>query len=176
MENFSATTQGFSKSRRAHRLHHKFLNIDVVIRVFTTVDDVHHRYRHGVHARGAVDISDVLVQFHAFGSRSGFGSGQRHGQNGVSAQLGFVLGSVQRQHGVVQRALVGGIHTQQSVFNVAVHVGNGFQYAFAQVTGFIAVTQFQSFTGTGRRATRSTGSTEKTAFQSNVRFNGRVAA
>ena len=76
VEDFCATTQSFSEGRRANWLYHEFLNINVVVCVLTTIDDVHHGYWHRVNARGAVDVCDVFVQLNAFCSRSGFGSSQ----------------------------------------------------------------------------------------------------
>jgi len=46
MKDFRTTTQRLSKGFCAHWLNHEFLDINVVIRVLTTIDDVHHGHGH----------------------------------------------------------------------------------------------------------------------------------
>ncbi|MNG97416.1 hypothetical protein D3C79_565290 [compost metagenome] len=150
MEHFRTDANGFFQGLRANRLNHEFLNVDVVVSVLAAVDDVHHRQWHREFAWGAVQFSDVLIQRHAFGSSSRFGSSQGNRQNGVCTELGFVFSAVQVDHDLVDVSLVFGIFTQYCLSNRAVYCSNGFQYAFTQETRLVTVTQFQCFTGTGR--------------------------
>ena len=48
MEDLSAHTQGLRERARAHWHDHEFLDIDTVVGVLTTIDDVHHGYWQGV--------------------------------------------------------------------------------------------------------------------------------
>ena len=112
MEDLGTHAQGVGEVLGADRLNHELLDIDVVIGMLTAVDDVHHRYRHGVDARGAIQIGDVRVQRHALGLGGSLGRGQGHGEDGVGAQLGLVLGTVQLDHGAVQGFLVGRVLAQ----------------------------------------------------------------
>ena len=150
MENFRTDTNGFFQGFRANRLNHEFLNVDVVVSVLAAVDDVHHRQWHREFAWGAVQLSDVLIQRHTFRSCSRFSRCQGNRQNGVSAELGFVLSTVQVDHDLVDVSLVFGIFAQYCLSDRAVYCSNGFQYAFTQETRLVTVTQFQCFTGTGR--------------------------
>ena len=150
MEHFRTDTYRFFQGFRANRLNHKFLDINVVVSVLTTVDDVHHRQRHREFTRGAVQFSDVLIQRHAFSGSSSFSSSQRNSQNRVSAEVGFVFGTVQLDHDFVEVSLVFSVFTQQSLSNRAVYRANSFGYAFAHEAGFVAIAQFQRFAGTGR--------------------------
>src|SRR5690606_25316364 len=98
VEHFGTHANGFFQGLGANRLDHELLDIDVVVGVLTTVDDVHHGQRHGVDTRGAVQLGDVGVQRHAFGSSGSFGVGQGNSQDGVGAELGFVFGTVEVDH------------------------------------------------------------------------------
>ncbi|SPW60093.1 Uncharacterised protein [Escherichia coli] len=150
MENFRTHADGFFHSFRANRLNHEFLDINVVVSVLTTVDDVHHRNRHRVFARSTVQFSDVLVQRHTFSSCSSFGVSQRYSQDCVRAEFGFVFGAVQVDHDLVNASLIFSIFANQRLSDRAVYRSNSFGYAFTQETGFVAIAQFQSFTGTSR--------------------------
>src|SRR5690606_39512061 len=63
-----------------------------------------------------------------------FGGSQGDGQDGVGAELGFVLGTVEVDHRAVEGLLVQRAFAQQQVTDRAVDVGHGLQNAFAQVT------------------------------------------
>ena len=142
--------------------------------MFATVDDVHHRYRHRVHARRAVQVSDVRVQRHAFGLGSGLGRGQGYGEDGVGTQRRFVLGSVEGDHRAVQALLVDRVFAQQQVTDRAVDVANGLQYALAQVTALVAITQFQRFARTGGSTGRRTGAADDAVVEDYIRFYRRI--
>ncbi len=134
MENFRTHANRFFHGFRANRLDHEFLDVDVVIGVLTTVDDVHHRQRHREFARRAVQFSNVLIQRHAFRCGCSFGVGQRNRQNRVSAEVGFVFGAVQVDHDFIDVRLIFCIFTQNSFSDRAVYCGYRFGDAFAQET------------------------------------------
>ncbi len=79
----------------------------------------------------------------------GFGDGQRNAEDGVGPQAGFVVGAIQFDHGGVDGFLFGGVKANKIFGNLAVYSSDGFQNAFAQVTGFVTVTFFDGFIGTG---------------------------
>ena len=174
MEDLGAHAQGIGEILGANRLHHEFLDVDVVVGVLAAVDDVHHRYRHGVDTRGAIQISDVRVQRHALGLSSGLGGSQGHGEDGVGAQSRLVLGTVELDHRAIQSFLVDGIFAQQQVTDRAVDVGDGLQHALAQVTALVAVTQLQRFARASGGAGRSACAADDAAFQNYIRFHGGV--
>src|SRR5690606_16527558 len=157
-------------------LDHEFLDVDVVVGVLAAVDDVHHRHRHAVLTGGAVQVGDVRVQRHTLGLGSGLGGSQGDSQDGVGAQLGLVVGTVQLDHGAVQGSLVQRVATNQQLTDGAIDVGDGLEHALAQVTALVAVAQLQRFTGTGGGTGGRAGAAEDAAFQNHIRFNGRVTA
>ena len=119
MEDLHPPAQRLGKRLRAHRHHHELLEVDVVVGVRAAVEDVHHRQSGssvGVLRRpdsGTAAISKV-------GCRPG--RCHRNRQNSVRAQTSFVLGAVERNHHLVERALVGGIHVRQGVGDLAIHI------------------------------------------------------
>ena len=64
----------------------------------------------------------------------------------------------------------------QSFSNDVVYIINSFGYAFAQVTGFIAIAQFNCFVYAGRSTGRNSSTTNSAVFQNNFNFYGRIAA
>src|SRR5690554_6073479 len=176
VEDFRADTQSLCKALHSNRLNHELLDVHVVIRVLTTVQDVHHRYRHGEFAGRAVDISNVRIQRLLQRNSSRLGRCKGDGQNGVGAQVGLVLGAVQIQHNLVQTTLIRRIFTDQCITNLAVYRINRFQDALTQITGSITITQLQRLAGTGGCTRRRTSGADGAVFQNNIGFNGRVAA
>ncbi|MNO86315.1 hypothetical protein D3C76_777110 [compost metagenome] len=176
MEDLGAHAQCVGEVLGADRLDHELLDIDVVVGVFAAVDDVHHRNRHGVLAGSAVEVGDVRVERYALGLGSSLGGSQGHGEDGVGAQLGLVLGTVEFDHRAVQSLLVSRILAQQQVTDRAIDVGHGLQYALAQVTALVAIAQLEGFAGASGGTGRRTGAANDTAVQDHIRLNGRVAA
>ncbi len=153
MENFRATTQCFTKADHGDRLHHEFLDIDVVIRMFATIEDVHHRHRHG-HLRCAVELVDVCIQSHPLLGCRCLGRCKRYGERGVRAEVGFVFGAVQFQQASIDRFLIRRIHTGHAFGDGAVHRSDSAQHTFAKVTRFVPVAFLQSFSRACGRARR----------------------
>ncbi len=176
MEDLGAHAQRIGEGLRAHRLHHEFLDIDVVVGVFATVDDVHHRHGHAVLAGSAVQIGDMSVERHALRLGSSFCRGQRYSQNGVRAQAGLVLGAIELDHGTVQALLIDSILTHQQIPDRSVDVGYGFEYALTHIAALVTITQFQCFARARGCARGGAGATDDAAVQNDVCFYGRVAA
>ena len=57
-----------------------------------------------------------------------------------------------------------------------VDVVDSLENAFAEITAFIAVTEFESFIFAGGCAGRNSCATNSTAFENDINFNRRVAA
>ena len=74
--------------------------------------------------------------------RRGPGCRHRNRQNSVRAQAAFVLGAIEFNHLLVERALVSGIEVRQGVGNFAIHILDRLQHALAQVALLVAIAQF----------------------------------
>jgi hypothetical protein len=172
VENFRAATKGFGEVGSLGGLNHEFLNINVVVRVLAAVDDVHHGHGQdfGIHA------ADVLVQGKAQGVRRCAGNGHRNAEDGIRAQFALGLGAVEVDHDLVNEGLLGGVHVDDFGGDEGVDIVNSLQRAFAEVTGFIAVAQFEGFVFAGGCAGRNSGATHSAGFEQNFNFEGGVAA
>ena len=112
MENFRTTANGFRKVSRANGQNHKFLDIDIIVGMLTAIDDIHHRHGHAVAPGAAIQLRKVFIQGQALGLGCGLGEGQRHSQNRVGAELGFIFSTVQVKHLAVQGPLVFHVETK----------------------------------------------------------------
>ena len=148
VEYFRTDAHRFFQGFRANRLNHEFLNVDVVVSVLAAVDDVHHRQWHGEFA--GVPFSSAMCSYSGMpleAAAAFAAAGNR--QNGVGAEVGFVLGAVQIDHDLVDVRPVFGIFTQYCLSNRTVYCSNGFQYAFTQKRD-LSPSRSSSFAGTGR--------------------------
>ena len=82
MKHFRAITQTLGEGGRADRKNHEFLNVDVVVRVRTTVDDVHHRNRQGL---GTFSTEIAEERLLALSSRR-VRSGKRYSEERIRSQ------------------------------------------------------------------------------------------
>ena len=172
MKDFGAVAHRFLKRRSPCRNNHEFLQVEVVVGVRTAVDDVHHRHRklHGTHA------AEIAVK----GEPRLFGRSARHGhrdgENGVRAEAGLIVRTVQLDHRSVDEFLIARFEPQDRVGDFAVHVHHGLQNALAAVALLVAVSEFNRFahTGGGARGNRRPG--DDAAFQIHLGFDRRIAA
>ena len=142
--------------------------------MLTAIENVHHRHRHAVLTRLAIELGNMGIERHALGIGCRLGCRQRNSQNGVGAQLGLVVGAIEFEHGIVEATLVAGIHADEPLTDGSIHRSYRLQYAFPQVTGGIAITQFQRFTGAGGSTTGGASNTQGTTFQPHLGLNSGV--
>ena len=172
VKNFSAHPQRLAKGRRAPRLHHELLKIDVVVRVLAAVENVHHRYRQHVRFRAA----QVAIQRHVADGGRGLGCRARHGQDRVGAELGLVRRAVEIEHGAVDLLLYAGVHAVQRRRDKLIDVFDGLQHALAAVTLLVAIAQLDCLIFAGRCAARHGGRRPDAVVQIYVGLDGRIAA
>ena len=122
----------------------------------TAVDDVHHGYGEGV----GVATTDVFVEGQAEVVGSGFGNSERNAEDSVGAEVGFGFGAVEGYHGFVDFNLVESGHSDESLGDGTVDVGNGFEDAFAHVAVFVAVAELEGFVYAGGSAGGHRGTAE----------------
>ncbi len=87
VKDFGTAAQGFGKAGCADRLDHELLDVDVVVGMFTAIDDVHHRYRQRELGRGAIELGNMSIERGAERFGGGLGGGQRDGEYGIGAEL-----------------------------------------------------------------------------------------
>ena len=172
VENFRARAKAFGKRLGADRHHHDFLEIDWIVRMHTTVDDVHHRHRKDP-CRGS---ADVAIERHAERFSRGLGNGERHTENGVGAKPAFVRGAVEIDHGLVDLNLLLGLHAADGVENLTVDRLDSLLHALAEIPALVAIAQFDSFMCARGSARGNGGAAQRTVFQHHIDLNGRIAA
>jgi hypothetical protein len=99
-------------------------------------------------------VPEVLEEVHFEMLGRGFGDGHGDAEDGVGAELAFVLGAVEFDHGAVDIHLIQGGQTDDRIGDDGVDVFDGLENAFAQVTVFVSVTKLDSFVDAGGGAGR----------------------
>ena len=139
VEDLGAHAQRLTEAVRPHRQQHELLEVQRIVGMGATVDDIDHG--HGQHAR--LGTAHVPPQRHALAGRRRAGHGQRHAQQRVGAQPAFAGRAVQRHHGRVDAALGVGLHAAQQIAQLGVDGLHRPQHALAQVARGIAVAPLQ---------------------------------
>ena len=131
----------------------------------------------GVGRMMGVHAAQVLVQRKTRRTRQRrLAHGQRHAQDGVSAQSALVVRAVQLQHNVVDGALIVGLEADERVGDLIIHMANGIQRALAQITLLVAVAQLNGLERARGRAGGNGRTTEGTILQHNFHLDRGVAA
>jgi len=126
----------------------KLLEGKLVSGVFSSVDDIEARNRHGLGDGVFGNLGVVLPKRNSLGGGSGLGGGKRYSKNGVGSNIGLVVGSIGLDHGLVNGALVGGIDSHDGVGQDGLGVFDGLQATLSEVSG-TSVTKFVGLVGTG---------------------------
>ncbi len=167
-----ARAQGLGEASEALGHDHELLEIDGRVRVRAAVDDVHHR--HGEHL--GVGPTEVFEKRRADGGGGGVGVGEGNAEEGVRAELLFVLGAIEFDEGLIERDLIERIHAAQGGGDVIVDRIDGLGHALAEVAFLVAVTEFPSFVLAGGGPTGHGGTAMHAAFEVDFDFDGGVAA
>ena len=160
------------KVRRPHGHDHELLEVDVVVGVDASVQDVHHRHGEGV----GVGPAEVGVERQADGGRGGAGDGERAAQDGVGAETPLVWGAVRDDHGLVDPALVGCLAAHERRGELPVDVRYGLRDALAEVAALVAVSKLDRLELAGRGAGGDDGAAGRPVLERDLDLDGRVAA
>ncbi len=146
MEDLGARAERFGEGGGTHRHHHKFLDVDRVVGVCSAIDDVHHRHRQ--HA--GAGTAQIAVEREAGHVGGGLGDGEADSEDGVGPESALVVGPVELEHGVIDGDLVGRIHAEDGVRDLAVHGIHGLEHGLAEIAALVAVPELQRFARAGR--------------------------
>ncbi len=171
MEGLSTIAKGFFKARSAHGDNHEFLQVEVVIGMCATVDDVHHR-NGKLHCTHTTKIA-IKGKTHFFSSCAG----NCHGdcQNSISTKAALIFCAIKSNHLAIDQGLIGCFHAANQVSDFAIDVFNSLQDALTTVALRILITEFNSFTDTRGGARRHSCAARSTTFQNDFRFDRGVA-
>ena len=101
----------------------------------TAVEDVHHGYGQDL----CIWAAHVFVEWKPAGCCSRMSGGQGCTEDGVGPKLGFVIGAIQRKHGIVHRRLFGGIHPDQCLGDFSIYVVDRLAHSLAEIAIFVPV-------------------------------------
>ena len=104
------------------------------------------------------------------------GGGHGDAEGGVGSQTALAVRTVELDHLAVDARLIADVGSDQGVADLALNIGDGFQYPLAQVTGLVAVPQLECLAGAGG-STRGDGrATDGAVRGDHISLDGRVAA
>ena len=172
VEDFGAPAEGVGEGFGADGHDHELLEVDVGVGVGAAVEDVHH----GRGQEAGVDAAEVAVERELERFGGGAGDGHGDGEDGVGAELGFVFGAVDGDHGGVDEALVGGVHAGEFGGEDGLDVFDGVEDAFAEVVVLVAVAEFDGFVLAGGGSAGNGGAAFGSAVEEDVGFDGGVSA
>ena len=172
VEGLGRPAQRLGKTLGAYRHDHELLKVHVVISVGSAVKHVQHgrRQHRGVHA------AQIAVERNLQRLRHGARGGHGDGENSVGAQLALVRRAIQRDHGLIDESLIGGVHALQLGRNNGFYVGHGLQNSLASVVALVTIAQLHSLMLAGGSARGHDSTAQSAAFQDYVRFHGGIAA
>ena len=127
VKNLGDRAQALGECVEAPGHDHEFLKIDRRVAVGAAVDDVGHRHWQDV----GVSAAEMAVERLAGRGRGRLRAGQRHGEDGIRAEGGFVVGAVEVEHRLVDRRLVGRVSALERRQDFLINVGDGLPDAFA---------------------------------------------
>ncbi len=120
--------------------------------------------------------AEIAIERQAARLRRRLGRRQRHAEDGVGAEAGFVARAVELDHRRVDAALVLGIHAGKRVEDLGVDRIDGLLDALAEVAPLIAIAQLDRLMRTGRGARRNRRAAHGAILQHHVDLDRRVAA
>ncbi len=170
VEDLRSHPHGVGQRLRADRHDHEFLEVDGIVGMFATIDDVHHRHRQHMGIRP----TQIAVERHAGGIGCRLGHSQRDAENGVGAELALVVGPVEFDHSRVDGELFLRVHSADRVEDRTVDRFDGLANALAEIA-VTAVAQFDRLIGARRGARRDGGTSEGAVLEDDVDLHGRIA-
>ncbi len=172
MKNFGGHSEGFGKRGAVDRNDHEFLNVDAVVRVGAAVQNIDVRYGK------KITLSSGQIGEQLLFRGPGGGRGGRHGdgKNRIGSQPLFRRCAVKGHHPVVQLILPEGVHAGDFRGQNVSRIGDGLADTFAQVPGWISVSEFQGFPFSGGGPGWNRGFPGDSGSQRDFCFDGRVSA
>ncbi len=101
VEHFRPPTQGFAETGSAYGHNHELLEINGIVRMFSAIEDVHHRNGQPM----GMNAAQIAEQLYTVLLRSRFGTSQGYAQNGVGAEVPLVFRAVQLNHTCIDNVL-----------------------------------------------------------------------
>ena len=175
VEDLGADPQALREAGGAGGDDHELLEVDRVVGVGAAVEHVHHRHRQQRRLAAAVELGEVEVERLPRVHRRRLGRGQRDPEQGVGAEPALVVGAVELDHRLVERALLDRAGADQRLGDLAVDVGDRLADALA-APGLAAVAQLDRLELAGGGAGGNRGQPSGTGLQRHFDLDRRVTA
>ena len=141
VEHFGTHAQSFGEGGSTHRHDHELLEVDAVVGMGTTVEDVHHGDGKHVGSAATEVAVELLTRLHG----CSLGAGEGDAEDGVGTETAFVGCAVHFNHLLVDGALLFDVHAAKLLVEDVVDIVDGLQDTFAHVDGFVVVAKFTGF-------------------------------
>ena len=139
MKDFGAHADGVGNVAGRAGNNHVFLEVRGPGSMFAAIHHIHHWHRDRHFIRSAGEFGNVTIERDFAGASVSLGVSERNGQDGVRTEVGFIVGAVEIEHNLIDIARVGGI-VDEDVGDFGINVPDCFQYTFATVVAFVAIT------------------------------------
>ena len=135
------------------------------------IDDVHHRHWQDM----GIYAANIAIERKATCIRRRFRYRKADAQNGIRAQVRFIVGAIQINHDRIDIFLLLGVQFDQGFKNWPVNGLNRLKHALAHIFGHIAIALFNGFIRTCRGARRDCRTAETAVLQHDINFNRRIS-
>ena len=137
VKNFCTPTECFFKAWSTNRHNHKFLNINCVSCMSTTIENVHHRNRKTV----AWDTAKESIKWNIHSCCCCSCCCNRNRKNGVSTKIRLILCAVSLEHSSVNCINIRSIKSLDSIVYNCIYIIYCLRNTFAEVSWFIAISK-----------------------------------
>jgi hypothetical protein len=165
VEHLGAVAQRLTEARCADGEDHELLDVEAVVGVGTTIDDVHHRHGHQRLAVAARELRQITVERNACIGRGSARGGERHAEDRVGAEARLVLAAVELDHAAIDRRLRARILADEGGLQHRIDVRDGSQHALAAIACLVAIAQLDRLARSGRGAGWHGGATERAGIE-----------
>src|SRR5216683_1968312 len=171
VKHFGAHPHRVGERRCAMRHDHELLHVDIRVGMLAAIDHVHHRHRQN--ARGGGEIG---IEWHPLRGSRRMCCGKRHPEHRVGAEVGLILGTVEREQRLVQRCLASYIYPFELRRDYVLDVSHRLEDALSAVSLGITIAQFQRLMGAGGGSRRHGSAPDSSVAQPYVDLNRRISA
>mmetsp|Transcript_18497 Transcript_18497/g.27287 ORF Transcript_18497/g.27287 Transcript_18497/m.27287 type:complete len:210 (+) Transcript_18497:516-1145(+) len=152
-----------------------FLEGELVTGMTSSIDNVKTWHGHGeLLLLITSQIGIMLVEWYILSGSSGLGDSQTDSQDGIGTQFGFVGGTVELDHDIVNGTLIGRILSNDGRSEDIIDISNGLEDTLSKVA-VSTVTELICFVGSSGGTGWDRG-TEKSSFSGNLNLNGGVTS
>jgi len=165
--NLNTRAQSIAKIAEAPRLNHELLEVEGVVGMLATVEDVEHRRWKCSRMRS----TNISIERLFRSNRRGMRDGKTHSKRRIGAEMRLVFGSINLAEQLIDALLRSCVSTHELRRDERVDVLNGFGHTLAEPHFLITVAQLNGLMFARRCATWNCGSTDRATRESHFAFD-----